>query len=327
MDTSSSTDSQPSEFSDYNQRVVVAIMIGTASLVGIIGNSLVIGAVLLSKVLQTTTTAFIFSMSVAHLLCSLVLPWDVVVLLSTGDLPRGDREWICSVTTVTISITIGVGLYTLAAIGLNHMLLITRPTAKFFTPKKIAAAMVVTWLIPCLVVVVPPLIKVGQVGFNEKFHLCGSKFTPGCKTYNSIRVLGLYPIPLVCIIVCCVLIWSHLRRHAHVPATSSDIVGPTQMITKTMPFLLGATIIFMTPYALCRANRSFEPALAYASAILFSSCSINPIIYGIRHRDFKTVFGCILRRGWNDIPQPSALLQSMGGVKSQDKEEVGLHGD
>ncbi|XP_038045120.1 melatonin receptor type 1B-A-like [Patiria miniata] len=352
-----STRSQPFEFSDYNQRVVVAMLILITSVVGIIGNSLVIIAVLLSKVLKSTTIAFIVNMSTAHLMCSLVLPWDVVALLSTGDLPRGDREWICSVTTVVVSITIGCGIYTLASLALNHLLLIARPTTtylKIFTPKKIAVWLMVTWLIPIFVIVLPPLINVGKVGFNEKFHLCGTKSSDqaGFKTYNFIRVFGLYPIPLVCIIVCYSHIWRLLRCPAQEPnfstvgrggilntdvsgagsdsarsaSASLDTISPTHMINKTMPFVVGGFIVLLLPYAVCLFISSFEPAVPYATAILFSSCCVNPIFYGIRHRDFKNVYGCIWCRRWNDIPQPSAFLNSaVRRIKSQGKEAVGLH--
>ncbi|XP_038045119.1 melatonin receptor type 1B-A-like [Patiria miniata] len=357
----STTNSTSYEFSDYTQRAIVATLFLIVSLVGIIGNSLVIIAVLLSKVLQTTTIAFIVNMSTAHLMCSLVLPWDVVALLSTGDLPRGDREWLCSVTTVVVSITIGCGIYTLASLALNHLLLIARPTTtylKIFTPKKIAVWLMVTWLIPIFVILLPPLINLGEVGFNDKFHLCGTKSSDQAKfiIYNFIRVFGLYPIPLLCIIVCYALIWAHLRRHigetvssvgddtptnkgipmeenlgagidsARSSSASLDTISPTHMINKTMPFVVGGFIVLLLPYAVCLFISSFEPAVPYATTILFSSCCVNPIFYGIRHRDFKNVFGCILRRRWNDIPQPSPFLKATRRIQCCSKRSV-VHAD
>ncbi|XP_022079986.1 5-hydroxytryptamine receptor 7-like [Acanthaster planci] len=364
MDTS--TDTHQYEFSDYTQRVMVATLLMIVTVVGVVGNSMVILAALLSKSLQTKTITFFVNMSAAHLTTALVLPWDVVALLSNGDFPRGDHEWICSVTTVVISITVGCGIYTLAFIGLNHFLLITQPTTyqKVFTPRKMAVWLIVTWLIPFLVILVPPLINVGEVGFNQKFHLCGTKSSNAWsfKVYNSIRVLGLYPIPLVCIITCYTLIYVHQQRKGQTlgsssyqdpcddrsldsditqgqgeksaasidqsgsSSVSSHVVGQTQMLTETMPFIIFGFVALLTPYAVCLFVRRLEPFVPYASGILFSSTCINPIIYGSRHRDFKIVFSSILRCRWNDIPQSSTFLKMVGWSKSREKETVGSHG-
>ncbi|XP_022079987.1 G-protein coupled receptor moody-like [Acanthaster planci] len=301
-------------------------------------------------------------MSAAHLMTTLVLPWDVVALLSKGDFPRGDHEWICSVTTVVISITVGCGIYTLAFIGLNHLLLITRPTTTYnrlYTPKKMAVWLTVTWLIPFLIILVPPLSGVGELGFSEKFYLCGTKSTDqiGFRIYNSIRVFGLYPIPLVCILVCYTLIWMYLRRHAprqnsspigqdetptsnsiqmeekinvsdvrsQSSSTTSDIVSPTQMITKTMPFVVLGFIVLLLPYAISLFISSFEPAVPYTTVILFSSICVNPIIYGIKHRDFNVVFGSILRRRWNNIPEPSSFLKNARRIRCCGGQVASVH--
>ena len=86
---------QPFEFSDYKQRVIVAVLYLMVVVLGIFGNTLVILAVLLSKKLRTATNAFVVSLSVADLLTCLGLPWDAAATLGRDGPPFG--EWGCSV--------------------------------------------------------------------------------------------------------------------------------------------------------------------------------------------------------------------------------------
>ncbi len=206
----------PFEFSDYTQRVVVATMFLIASLVGTLGNALVILAVLLSKKLRTATNAFVVNLSVADFLTSVVIVWDAVALLGRDDFPVS--EWVCKVVAIVQSTTVGCSMYMLASIGLNRLLLITRASTTYrvlYTPKKIAMWLIFTWMIPLLITLLPPVLDVGKVGYNPKYHTCGSISShPRSNSYDLIVAGGLYPIPLVTIIVCYILLWQHLNRHA-----------------------------------------------------------------------------------------------------------------
>ncbi|XP_038053935.1 alpha-1D adrenergic receptor-like [Patiria miniata] len=335
-------------FNDYTQRVIVAVMYLIVILLGTVGNSLVILAVMLSKKLRTTTNAFVVNLGIADLSTCLVLPWSVVATLSTNGLPVG--EWVCSVTVVAKATSIGCSMYTLAFIGLQRLLLIKWQAAHhvIYTPRKIPMWLAVAWCIPLLVTLIPPLADVGAVGYNKKYHLCGFPSThPGSHDYDLILVFGLYPIPLITIIVCYVLIWKHLRNHAKkvtVPKSSAKLMT-THMtvvsqsvatvnsnhaststqgtlcksqisrhmteITKNMFYIVCAFMICQTPYAICLFNDSSDPFLPYALAILLFNSCVNPLIYATKHRDFKTVFRCILRRKWENIPEPSDFLKTL----------------
>ncbi|XP_022109228.1 G-protein coupled receptor moody-like [Acanthaster planci] len=357
-----STESPSYEFSDYAQRAVVATLYLIASVLGIAGNSLVIWAVFFSRKLRTTTNAFVVNLSVADLLTSLVIPWDAVELLGSDYLPV--NEWICSAVAFMQYTTVGCSTCTLASVGVNRLLLITRPTTVYQiidTPRKIAVWLVATWLVPLLVVLLPPLLNVGGIGYNQKYHNCGSKSShPRSDTYDVIIAGILYPAPLIAIIVCYALIWRHLNRHARnmtralgepcqvtlddpssdrvtsatsvsvirststpkylssrAPTRQCTAIGQSRMshrqyeITKNMLYVVCAFFLCLTPFAICLFYDDSDPFLPYASAILvFNSC-INPLIYATKHRDFKTVFGCILRRKWDNIPEPSEFLKAM----------------
>ncbi|XP_038044715.1 alpha-1D adrenergic receptor-like [Patiria miniata] len=346
-----STESPRFEFNDYTQRVIVAVMYLIVILLGTVGNIMVILAVMLSKKLRTATNAFVVNLAVADLSTCLVLPWTVVATLSTNGLPVG--EWVCSVTAVVQATAIGCSMYTLASIGLQRLLLIKRPMTTYrviYTPRKLAVWLAVAWCIPLLVTLIPPLADVGAVGYNKKYRHCGFPSThPRSNDYDLIIAAGLYPIPLITIIVCYVLIWKHLRNHAKkvtAPESSAESMA-TQMtvaseseatvnsnhaktltatkgtlrksdvsrrqteITKNMFYIVCAFLLCLTPFAICLFYDDSDPFLPYASAILvFNSC-VNPLIYATKHRVFKAVFRCILHRKWEDIPEPSDFLKTL----------------
>ncbi|XP_038044717.1 melatonin receptor type 1B-A-like [Patiria miniata] len=346
LEGGNSTDgSLPFEFSDYNQRVLVAVLYLIASVLGISGNSLVIMAVILSRKLRTTTNAFVVNLSVADLLTSVVIIWDAVELLGKDGQPISD--WICRVVSGTQTITTGCSIYTLALIGLQRLLLITRPMTTYraiYTPNfKIVLWLVAAWSVSLLVTVLPLLFGVGGVGYNPKYHHCGFMSSHPLSTYYNIIIAGaLYPIPLIIIVVCYVLIWLHLNRHAkrmvsppdkscdsihmeprsvtsttrslselHRAASQPRLDRRQNEITKNMFYVVCAFILCLTPFAICLFYEYSDPVLPYATVTLVFNGCVNPLIYATKHRDFKTVFGCILRRRWNSIPEPSDFLKAM----------------
>ncbi|XP_038071939.1 melatonin receptor type 1B-A-like [Patiria miniata] len=350
------TESSTFEFSDYTQRVIVATMFLVIALLGIFGNTLVILAVLLSKKVRTATNAFVMNLSVADFLTCLVIPWNAVVLLGREGLPVG--VWVCSITAVVQYASVGCSIFSLVAIALNRFLLITRPATtynKVYTPKKIIIWLVLVWLVPLSISIVPSFINIVEFTYNDKYHVCmslHSKASAGPATYNIIVAGVIYPILLIIIIVCYVLIWRHLKRHsrrmamvhqvasdltpssipttttvtiplAHmtsddqiqspaspssVPAIHSHVTRRQNDITKNMFYVVCAFMLCITPYAVV-VMCGDSPARPYLFALFFFNSCVNPVIYATKHRDFKTIFGCILRRNLAAVPEPSEFLK------------------
>ncbi|XP_038071935.1 melatonin receptor type 1B-A-like [Patiria miniata] len=348
------TESLTFEFSDYTQRVIVATMFLVIALLGIFGNTLVILAVLLSNKVRTATNAFVVNLSVADFLTCLVIPWNAVALLGREGLPVG--VWVCSITAVVQNATVGCSVFSLVAIALNRLLLITRHSTtyhKVYTPKKIVIWLVLVWLIPLFITLLPSFINISGFTYNQKYHTCGSTTSQASsRTYNTIVAGIIYPILLVIIIVCYVLIWRHLKRHskrmatvhqeashftpssipttstvmipqAHissddriqspatpssVPAINSQVTRRQNDITKNMFYVVCAFMLCITPYAVV-VMCGDSPARPYLFALFFFNSCVNPTIYATKHRDFKTIFGCILRRQWAAVPEPSEFLK------------------
>ncbi|XP_072028505.1 G-protein coupled receptor moody-like [Amphiura filiformis] len=223
-------------FDDYNQHIVVAITISIAAILGILGNSLVIISVFVSKKLRTVTNAFVVNLSIADLITSLMIPWHVVILLSHEEYPI--KDWGCAAVAGLIFICIGTSLFTLACIALNRLMLITRPMKKYitvFSPFFTGIWITATWVIPFCFNIIPPFLDVGKLGTSQKYRVClGISKHPKNDTFNYIQLIGCFPVPIVTLIISYSWIYIHLRRHAHkLKKSGADTLNMSETATHT----------------------------------------------------------------------------------------------
>lgn len=203
------------EFDDYNQHIIVAIAFIIASVLGIFGNSLVILSVFASNKLRTVTNAFVVNLSVADLVTSLLIPWNALILLSHEVHPIAD--WGCAVAAGVLFTCVGCSLFTLASIAVNRLLLITRPigASRALSPVFTGIWIAATWVLSFLFNIVPPLVGIGELGTSQKYRVCAAKSSHPLKDYyDYIQAVGCFPIPLLTLTICYIVIFLHLRQHS-----------------------------------------------------------------------------------------------------------------
>ncbi|PIK53870.1 putative alpha-1A adrenergic receptor-like [Apostichopus japonicus] len=196
-------------------RIIVAAILLIASVLGSVGNALVILAVVASKKLRTSTNAFVVNLAVADFLTSMFLPFLALSLVIDND--PAIPPWLCGTAMAFVYSCLGCSLYTLASIAINRLLLITKPThvcKKLFQPKVLSAWISGIWMVTFAITVLPLMLNTGQLGYDNQYHICGGVSThPKTGTYEAILVLGLYPIPLLLILVSYVYLYVHIRLH------------------------------------------------------------------------------------------------------------------
>ncbi|XP_072041856.1 uncharacterized protein [Amphiura filiformis] len=205
-------------FDDEWQRILVAVIMLIASIAGTFGNSLIILSVLLSRKLRSPTNVFVVNLSAADLLTCLALPWNIVALLSFDDgWPLAD--WVCSGAAAILYIPVYCSVCTLASIGVNRLIMITRPVhiyRKIFSTKVLCAWIILLWLWPFLITVLPPLVGFGALGYNERFHSCSSMTSNEYSDeYDLMTAIAIYPIPLFTILISYIGIFVHVRKQAN----------------------------------------------------------------------------------------------------------------
>lgn len=213
------------EFTDYGQRIFISVLLILISLSGIFGNSLVMFAVYISRKLRNATNVFVVNLALADLVSCLCIIAQFIALLSRNGWPL--PEWICTVAATSLMTCVGVSLYTLGVISINRFVLITKTVQdyqKIFGYKRsITIWLSLIWTIPVLVVNVPLVVGFGAVGYNSKYHSCSDlSNTEHEHLYDIIIGLGLFPIPLITVIVCYIRIYFHVIHHAKKLATRED---------------------------------------------------------------------------------------------------------
>ncbi|XP_022100955.1 melatonin receptor type 1B-A-like [Acanthaster planci] len=200
----------------YEARIGVSCVWVAAAVLGLVGNSLVILSVIVSKKLRTVTNAFVVNLSMADFWTSLSYPWQVVAILSPGAWPLS-TEVPCYIAAVQFYTGLGASIYSLSAIAFNRFMLITRTTTtyrRWYSPGKVSFMIALTWVIPSVVFFLPPIIGIGTFGYDPTDNTCSDKDGHARGSdYNLAQSLGLYPIPMLVIVSSYFALYIHLKRH------------------------------------------------------------------------------------------------------------------
>ena len=200
----------------YWEHVFTAVLVALIAVMGVVGNSMIIAAVAFSRKLQTSTNAFVTSLSVADLLTSFFLIWYIVGLLGQNDWPLPRAEWLCGVTGFVIFTCTGASIYNLAAIGLNRLILITKPWAYqgIFTSWKLGLWVALPWFIPSSIITIYVLTGKGAFGFDKSDLSCGDlDLHKNADEFNLAQTLVALPFPLTAIVVSYAWIYVYLKKH------------------------------------------------------------------------------------------------------------------
>ncbi|XP_022102118.1 probable G-protein coupled receptor No18 [Acanthaster planci] len=335
---------------NYEARVALAAFWILFTIAGFTGSSLVIWSVVLSKKLRTVTNAFVVNLSVADFWTSLSYPWLAVAGLSTTSWPL-TSEIPCRIAAVQFDTGFGASLYILAAIAVNRMVMITQPIDIYrwlYTPRKVAVMIAATWILPWMVVGIPPLCQAGQLGFDITTRSCSIiESDENSASYKLTQTLGMYPIPMIIIISSYTALYVNIRRHfkqqrrRHVitktPTVEMDLsdycktdpsrqsLGPTissmsksniqaikrqqLAITKNLFLICLTFTLLVSPYFLSLAAPHSSGFTPFAAAIATINSCVSPIIYTCNHPDFKVIFPKMLKCRYSEIPEPSDFLK------------------
>ncbi|XP_072016239.1 beta-3 adrenergic receptor-like [Amphiura filiformis] len=197
-------------------RLFVALTWLLISMIGTTGNSLVIIAILLSHKLQTPTNIFVASLATADLLTCLFLIWNVLALLGRDGWPLPQAEWLCATAGFIIFACTGISIYTLATIALNRLIFITKSLQtyqKIFSPTNIKLMVMFTWCVPIGVFLILILAGIGVFGYHMETSICQGFNTHNGGIFFLVTSMCMYPIPLITIITCYTLVFTHIKRH------------------------------------------------------------------------------------------------------------------
>ena len=225
---------------DYTQRVISSLILAIVFLVGIPGNTLVILAVTLSRRLRSPTYWFVVNLAVTDLITCIFIPFQMVALLSQQGWPL--PEWICAVCAGVTLICLTSSTTSLALIAFNRWYLITKPLGSFqkmFQMKNSIFIIACACLYSVLLVVVPPLVGIGAIGYTYQYKTCTFvDDAPRSAIYSVMLWLGMFILPTIPIVTFYSLIYRFVRRHTlssvSITMTSHGVSSASQ-VSVVMP--------------------------------------------------------------------------------------------
>lgn len=322
------TESPGYRFEDPTQRLILAIITCITASIGIPGNILVMVAVSFSKKLQTKTNAFVVNLACSDLSTCLVLPFQVVALLN-DEWPLADI--LCTIVAVIVWVGLGSSVVNLALIAFNRFYLITRSRTRYdrlYSRRNLVLMLATAWLIPFILVTVPPLCGLGGIGYSERYKICSSDSEHPLSDVYAFLSSVLVEVPCLIIIVTC-----YVKIYRFIRAKNKDLFGDNPLqntsadgkqsssqsaafkrqvkVTKNMFLVVCSYIVCIMPFAIACLIPPSYPAIPWVSVFLIANCCVNPIIYGLKHPQFREVFRHIMSCKLTLIPEPTKFLQSL----------------
>ena len=311
--------------------VTESIVLMLINLFSFAGNVLVgIAVVKNPNLRRTVPNMYIINLAVSDFLMSLLgIPFSVASIF-VGRWPFSN--FTCQLQGFWILLMCAVSLQTLAVTAVNRYFRIVRSRSqyrKMFNMKTTKVTLVILWLV-ALFAPLPYVVAGHAFFFHTGKVFCAHNAESLYKGYGAYLVLFYVAIPLIVIIVCYIRVFEVVRKHnvstfrlqtrsrcgqnnaategylsvEEVNVTHTLLVVVLGFLTCWTPILVIDLIDFInTDWKLNRAVYVSYTCFGFASTCL------NPIIYGIMNRSFRTEYvrvlaplkRCLMRQGSRTI--------------------------
>ena len=207
-------------FTFFLYEVTVPVLYGIVTMLGVIGNSLVIYVIVSKERMRTVTNFLLLNLAIADLSFVVVIPSSTAYVFAANRWPFGDVA--CRLMHYLINVTAYVTVYTLVLISvIRYMTIVhTTSTARYRTTGRVVTMIVAIWVL-MLAVNIPVLLKHGAV-FEEStgVSICVITSELAARQLYGTFFAFAYLLPLTVIVFFSVGILRHIMRHK-APMTSS----------------------------------------------------------------------------------------------------------
>ncbi|XP_041457315.1 rhodopsin, GQ-coupled-like [Lytechinus variegatus] len=329
--------------------IISASFLILVSITGIVGNGLTILSVLFSTKLRTKTNVFLVNLALGDLIVCLCIQAQIVTLLSSREPPIPDI--LVQLIGVVAKVLLFNTIFTLAVIAFMRCVKITKPLGIFddlFTKPRIAVIVGGSWALSAVINTIIFFLRGSRFRYDSgarlfrpsavavsKIAAVACYITDGACVVLSISIIFISYLKII------LYIRANTRRIAvlvDVPpaalqnqppiALETRNQGqaarqerPNQMadnrfrarevkVTKNLALVTTLFLVSFLPFPLV-PNRS-NPYLYMSNiCLVLSNAAVNPLIYAVRHADFRKVFRCLLSGSFKEIPFPSRQLRAM----------------
>lgn len=268
------------------------------------GNSLVLFIIYRYRSLRTISNLIIFNLSVTDLLFSLTV---APVITSTWSKDKFTiPSSLCSILGLEGELLSLVSIYTLVLVSVERFLATNYPLKhrSIFTKKVVKISLLLIWIFSAIFCGISFIVE--KYVYIEKFYHCMLDWE-NSKEVALVMLALVFIFPFLILLCCNVLIikaiWKRRRFiSTHASATSHIGAGFSKEHRTTL-LTIAVIIAFLflwTPYtsagfSLASGFFSLNEEFMSAALLLASANSaINPLIYGVANKNFRTAFARIL---------------------------------
>nr|XP_023020824.1 G-protein coupled receptor moody-like isoform X2 [Leptinotarsa decemlineata] len=285
--------------------------------VGVLGNSLTIVALLRHSKLRTVAAAFIASLCISDLmLCFLVLPFSASQFLH-GTWIHGPM--LCTMVPILRYGSVGVSLLSITAISINRYILIAWPHLyqTVYTKFKVAIYIGLIWAFSYSIQIPTMLGIWGTYGMDEKLGTCSIEPDEyGHSSKQFLFVMGT-ALPCIAIIICYAKIfWIVKQSHKKLQqnSTGNKFKRSEMKITKMVLAIFICFIICYLPITIVKVSDKevhHAPLHTISYLLIYLSSCVNPLVYVTMNRQYRMAYLDTLKCKYNSnldsqLTQPPA---------------------
>ena len=319
--------------------VVVPVLFGLVSFLGVVGNSLVIYVILSNQRMRTVTNFLLLNLALADLSFVIVIPPFTAYEYVESERPLPSWPFgagLCKLLHYLVNVTAYVTVYTLVVISIVRYMTVVHSARTVHLRTK------------CNVIIIIVAIWVLMLALNVPILLSYGVTETGCDLYDpelGRRIFATFfafayviPLVVICLFYLCILahIASH-RKHSMIRRdTNTKSFGKKQQAGRLLILvvLLFAilwlpihTVLLIGYFGSPPDSNFFRTYSVLSSCFAYFNSCVNPIIYNRTSKAFREAFqqavGCG-RRGDRNI-MILARLQPMDPSPGNCAPIVGLH--
>lgn len=274
-------------------QVVVAVLICVFS---ILANSIVLYAIQTNASLKTFTNKVIAHLCFVDMAETLLIMPLWITSLVKGHWIFGDA--ICSISGYLFFVMANATLYSLLLIALSRYFKVVKP--------QLYNLMALCWIVP-LVLCSPPLYGWGRYRYYPQSTLCTFEWSfDGSNVSYMVFLVATQPSPYI-ICWCYFKIYNTVRKNRIQICTRANRAAcqnaqnAENMCIHTTLGIACVVILCWFPKAvlvilLSAGRQGLDLPLLISSYLVFLTCVLNPVVYGILNPQFKPAFKALFKK-------------------------------
>ena len=299
MNTTSPTMEPMGEFEFILYGIVVPILFGLVTLVGVSGNTLVVWVIVSRNKMRTVTNILLLNLAIADISFVLICPPFTAYQFATNQWPFGDIA--CKLMHYLLNVTAYVTVYTLVLISvLRYLTILHGPeTAHYRTKSNVVKMIIGLWMF-MLACNAPVLFTHGRIEYGDQAV---------CENYGEQYGRGLfatffvfaYILPLLIVAALSIAILVHINKQKPTmvgrPKRKSD--DKKKQASRLIILVVVIFAIFWLPvhihllvayFGTLPESRFYQALSIIWNVLAYSNSCVNPVIYNFASQDFRGAF-------------------------------------